>query len=704
MKKMYGLISKVLIVIMVVMQITSLNGMTRVSAANSKRLSYVIVNGGYFDTGIKINQDYSIEMVFSVSDVNQYKNYYESMVNTQRAFRLRQEAGKGLYAAYGWYNGNVYTMKANEELTVAQKKNITYINNIQVQKATLQEFQATTNLKFGDFKGYIKSFRIWNESNTLVANYTPAEDGSGRACMYDMVRGKYVYYTGQCQAGGRVEEETKEESSTEIQEEKKEVIENNTSSDILESVGSSLNNNISYVDAIEVKGGRFDSGFKVDLNYSLEAVFSLANLSQYKNIYEATYNNSKVFRLRNESTNGLRVAYGWYDGKNLYQPAIDEEITVLQKKNITYINGKQVQKATVQTLESDSTLKFGDFSGKLVSFRIWDGNNKLIAEFLPATDNNDKACLYDMVNKEYVYYSGTCTAIVEEIEDDVILEDVVVDKLPSYGATVPSIRNEETFKRELLALLIAGDTNSHDFSEYGYHWQKVSDLFNEVVENEGRIAYASCANMYYTTTKDSAGCVITLKLENVDDGYLKRYQSTKAIVDKLVAQSEGMTELEKTILAHDYVVSHCSYQLGDLLHYTAGSALADGKAVCSGYAKAMILLLLEMGMESELVRSPEMNHAWVKVKVNGNWYHADPTWDDTRSSITGRVSHEFLLRTDAEFLAGGKNRHYGWEGTVSTDTSYTNWKVHDIVGELCYENGTWYYVNASGKKVTVDIR
>ena len=151
------------------------------------------------------------------------------------------------------------------------------------------------------------------------------------------------------------------------------------------------------------------------------------------------------------------------------------------------------------------------------------------------------------------------------------------------------------------------------------------------------------------------------------------------------------------------MVSHCSYKDGDLLTYTAGGALVEGKALCVGYARAMVLLLQEMGVESEVLKVSSMNHAWVKVKVNGKWYHADPTWDDTRSAVKGKVDHTFLLRTDAEYLSAGSNKHYGWEGTISTDTTFTGWSVHDIVGELHHSDGNWYYIDAEGQKITVDI-
>lgn len=681
------IISRILLCTMVVMQTLATTGVTTVHAASSlTELESVMVSGGSFDTGIAINQDYSIEISFSLSSLGQYKNLYESS-----PYILRNEATKGLYARHGWYNTKVYTPQVDENITVLQKKNITYINDKQVLKATYQSITPSTTLKFGDFKGSIKGFRVWNASNVLVGDYVPALDSSNKACMYDKVKKQYIYYTGSCVAGKTIISNEIEEST-----ETEEVL--GTEDTVLEEENSIIVPNIEYVDALVLSGGTFDSGIKLNQDYSIEIAFSLSALNQYKNLFS-----SNVYTLRNEATNGLYLRHGWYNGK-IYLPKEDEDIILQQKKNITYINDKQVLKETRQTIEDTSSLTFGNYKGTISSFKIWNENGKLVLDCLPAVDGSDKACMYDTVRKKYIYYTGTCQAVVEEEEDDIIMDDIIINELPNYGSSRPVLKDKETlFKEELLELLETGDTTPHDFSEYEYTWQKVSELFEEVTENEGRIPFASCANMYYTTTKTSDGLVLTLKLENIDDGYVQRYQSLKKIVENVVSQSEGMTELEKTILAHDYVVSHCSYYKGELLYYTAGSALVDGKALCTGYARAMALLLKEMNVECEVIGSNEMPHAWVKVKIDGQWYHADPTWDDTRSAVKGKVSHTYLLRTDAEFSTGGSNKHYGWEGTISTDTTFTNWSVHNIVGELHHSDGSWYYINSEGQKITVDI-
>ena len=92
------------------------------------------------------------------------------------------------------------------------------------------------------------------------------------------------------------------------------------------------------------------------------------------------------------------------------------------------------------------------------------------------------------------------------------------------------------------------------------------------------------------------------------------------------------------------------------------------------------------------------NHEWVAVRIDGQWYQVDPTWDDTSGSWCG--THCFLMRNDNEF-ANELPRTHTWavsdamdksSKTISTSTDYTNWYVHDVWNRMYYYNGYWYYV------------
>ena len=63
--------------------------------------------------------------------------------------------------------------------------------------------------------------------------------------------------------------------------------------------------------------------------------------------------------------------------------------------------------------------------------------------------------------------------------------------------------------------------------------------------------------------------------------------------------------------------------------FTADGALVDGKAVCAGYARAFVLLCRAAGMDAIDVAGDEgMNHGWNAVRLEGETYFIDCTFDD----------------------------------------------------------------------------
>lgn len=112
----------------------------------------------------------------------------------------------------------------------------------------------------------------------------------------------------------------------------------------------------------------------------------------------------------------------------------------------------------------------------------------------------------------------------------------------------------------------------------------------------------------------------------------------QAVVNKII--TPGMSEFDKAKAIHDYMVINIDY---DYDNYYAGTlsqasynvtgALQNKYAVCSGYAKTFKLLCDLTGLECEIVTGTAgLPHAWNQVKINGNWYNVDVTWDDPVSS------------------------------------------------------------------------
>lgn len=117
----------------------------------------------------------------------------------------------------------------------------------------------------------------------------------------------------------------------------------------------------------------------------------------------------------------------------------------------------------------------------------------------------------------------------------------------------------------------------------------------------------------------------------------------------------GMSDYEKELCIHDYIVENTVYGFSlshDDSEFNAYGVLVNGRAVCSGYAAAMNLLLRCAGVDSKIVigdatdiyskDSKTEKHAWNQVKIDGVWYNMDATWDDPVGAGEDRVTHQYF--------------------------------------------------------------
>ena len=99
-----------------------------------------------------------------------------------------------------------------------------------------------------------------------------------------------------------------------------------------------------------------------------------------------------------------------------------------------------------------------------------------------------------------------------------------------------------------------------------------------------------------------------------------------------------MSDYDKELALYTWLTGNVTY---DQSHYEKKGAprtsyepygpLVEGKGVCLGFAETFRLLMDMAGIECITVTGAGFqnreNHAWNMVKLNGEWYCADPTWD-----------------------------------------------------------------------------
>ena len=170
--------------------------------------------------------------------------------------------------------------------------------------------------------------------------------------------------------------------------------------------------------------------------------------------------------------------------------------------------------------------------------------------------------------------------------------------------------------------------------------------------------------------------------------FMKRYVDKTAEYIVKTETDATMTDMQKAVKLHDWIMNNVEY---DPLTAEADAQKAQGitpnpamyteknhvdasvflhvrnghhYTVCDGYARCYRILLRKAGITayyvsgSDVVGIPDrrIGHAWNLVKINGNFYHVDVTWDDGN---TGTARFSNFMRSDAEFNSDGHSK-YSW--------------------------------------------
>lgn len=127
----------------------------------------------------------------------------------------------------------------------------------------------------------------------------------------------------------------------------------------------------------------------------------------------------------------------------------------------------------------------------------------------------------------------------------------------------------------------------------------------------------------------------------------------------------GMTQEQKVRAINDYMVNEYRYTYGDNVPnptststiypegklgkysvFTCFSLLYGKGGVCDAKAKMFYRLAKQAGIKVKYITGSAggVLHAWNMVKVDGNWYHIDVTWN--RGHYEGTGEYEYFARRD----------------------------------------------------------
>ena len=244
-----------------------------------------------------------------------------------------------------------------------------------------------------------------------------------------------------------------------------------------------------------------------------------------------------------------------------------------------------------------------------------------------------------VVGGMYIHQSG----VLKKYPDAAYLTDEEEAVRPVYRGLS---RDEQAVYEALYRGILAQKENVSLPSEVS--GKVYSKLYCIIEKQESELFYAD--STYYTAEKVREAQIIYR--ENKDRISEKKDELETAENRALKAVRKASGDYETALMIHDYLIENCEYVIGEdeLYGSTAYGCLVEGRANCEGYAKAFNMLAGDLGMESVLVTGitdKGENHAWNQVKIDGEWYNLDVTWDD--SDIKGHPRRLYFLCDDEEF-------------------------------------------------------
>lgn len=264
---------------------------------------------------------------------------------------------------------------------------------------------------------------------------------------------------------------------------------------------------------------------------------------------------------------------------------------------------------------------------------------------------------------------------------------------------------------------IVAHNTSIDMSKYKILLDNTGDTEHAFVV--GRLLYDAVVNEYGDTFEASA-CDVEYVTEGKNtyltkikptylDGYdMEAYKAARKRALSVIDPS--MTDIQKVLVLHDYLISTVEYDSGNFAaktlprdDFNAYGVLVNRLAVCNGYSLCMKDLLNELGIENYLVYDLSISHVWNMVIIDGEPYHVEMTGDDPCLDLLGRVWHKSFLITDDEIRADFESKSWTVRDKgIRVDKKATSTRFADAFWKkaecaIQYYDGNLYYSWYNGK-------
>ncbi len=220
-----------------------------------------------------------------------------------------------------------------------------------------------------------------------------------------------------------------------------------------------------------------------------------------------------------------------------------------------------------------------------------------------------------------------------------------------YGFLTDSER--ETYAKVYGAVAAGKESFTVDFNYYNDDRDEIQKCAKLCMYDHPEfIKYNGSFEFEYTYDGDTGDGELEFRLGTNSHGAeaQKRFDE---VLSSLVAGAQKLpTDFERALFVHDELVKNTVYDGSSADAHSPYGCLVNGSAVCEGYAKAYLAAMNRLGIDCLYVagRGRNESHAWNCVKLGGEWYFVDVTWDDPERDEKFRdvIRHDYFGLTTEE--------------------------------------------------------
>ena len=307
-----------------------------------------------------------------------------------------------------------------------------------------------------------------------------------------------------------------------------------------------------------------------------------------------------------------------------------------------------------------------------------------------------------------VHNQVKATTDIEELPDNIGYKEYQADVINS-GEDIESIRNTpqkynsnqgaESLDTRIYNALITGSA-SFSVEEYNMTIGEISKYIQYMIIKYPETYVLKSWTIFYNYTNSIATKIKPNYFIDTDSIQMYYHQAEFVANNFVETVPKDSTDLEKIIYIHNYICSNTEYDfenlnnntLPDIVHTMYGF-FRNQKTVCDGYSATFNYLAKKLNLESSMVTSATMSHAWNIVKIGNNYYHLDLTWDDEpygSIDIYGQWNYKYFLLSDAGML---QKEHYKWYSEQNcNNTDYDNSFFSRLSGPIIEYKNSWFYL------------